>query len=321
MRVLVVYGSERGGTRGIARSVRTNLIQAGHTAEVQPATAVETIDGFDAVVVGGGLYGGRWQRDARRFVERHADQLRTLPVFFFSSGPLDNSAIRRVIPPTPSVRRLMKLVGAEGHMTFGGKLAPHAVGFMAKQLLKRGMVGDFRDIRHIDEWSARVAKALHSSVPRETTLARWTVRRRLQQAAVGLCLFTGITAALGGLELVVWSQGGSWLPPISLLAHTPFDNFLVPGLLLLVGVGLSNLVAGWWMLRRHRLEQMAVIAAGALSTGWIATEMLLLRMAHWVQLTYLVIGLVTLAVGLWLEVESSRREYIARRTEQRASAH
>lgn len=320
MRVLVVYGSQGGGTRGIARTVRTNLARAGHTAVVHPARAVDDLEGFDAVVVGGGLYAGQWHWDARRFVQRHAEQLRTLPVFFFSSGPLDESALERRIPPTRSVRRLMELIGAREHITFGGRLAHGARGFMARQMVKGGLCGDYRDIRQIDTWSASVAKALHASSVRAAVPGRWSVRRRAQRAAAVLSLFTGVTASLGGIELMVWREGGPWLPPLSVLAHTPFETFLVPGALLFACVGLSNLLAGWWMLKRHDLEAMGVIAGGALLTGWIVTEMLLLRMAHWLQLVYLVVGVATLALGIWLEFEPSRRAP-ARRREEHARAN
>jgi hypothetical protein len=44
-------------------------------------------------------------------------------VWFFSSGPLDDSAERQEIPPMESVRKLMARVGARGHCTFA---RPHA---------------------------------------------------------------------------------------------------------------------------------------------------------------------------------------------------
>jgi menaquinone-dependent protoporphyrinogen oxidase len=68
--------------------------------------------GVDAVIVAGALYANRWHRDARRFVRRQADSLRTLPVWLVSSGPLDYSAAQREIAPTKQLVRLSDPIGA-----------------------------------------------------------------------------------------------------------------------------------------------------------------------------------------------------------------
>ena len=103
MRVLVAYGTKRGGTEGLARAVGQGLVDAGHRVDVLPAQRIESLDRWEAVVVGGALYAWFWQRDARRFVKRHVEELQQLPVFFFSSGPLDFSARDSELPPPGSV--------------------------------------------------------------------------------------------------------------------------------------------------------------------------------------------------------------------------
>lgn len=72
MRVLVAYGSKRGGTEGLARMIGGELAAAGMQTTVQPARGVRSLEGFDAVVIAGALYASRWHADARRFTRRHA---------------------------------------------------------------------------------------------------------------------------------------------------------------------------------------------------------------------------------------------------------
>src|ERR1700756_6024124 len=120
MRILIAFGSKRGGAAGLATMIGDALTEAGHEAIVSPAKDVQVVDGVDAVVVVGALYANRWHRDARRFVHRNAAALRKLPVWLVSSGPLDDSAEHGEIPPTKQVRKLADLVGARGHVTFGG---------------------------------------------------------------------------------------------------------------------------------------------------------------------------------------------------------
>ena len=159
MRILVTYGSKRGGTEGIARQVAEVLRAEGHEADVRPPRDIEDVAAYDAVIVGGALYANRWYRLARRFVHRHAQKLREKPVWFFSSGPLDTSAVEGGIGPTTQVRALMEEVGARGHMTFGGRLEKDAKGFIARAMA-RTHAGDWRDSEQIRRWALSVAEAL-----------------------------------------------------------------------------------------------------------------------------------------------------------------
>ena len=152
MRFLVVYGSARGGTEGLANMVAQSIRDQGFTAEVRPGDQAGQVAGYDAVIVGGALYAGRWHKVARHFVRRHAAELRQVPVYFFSSGPLDDSASRTDIPPVAGVKALMTLVGSHDHVTFGGRLAPDAKGFPARQMAKK-LSGDWRDLRQVGLWT------------------------------------------------------------------------------------------------------------------------------------------------------------------------
>ena len=161
MRVLVVYGSKMGGTQGLAGWVGRELDANGLETKVVGASAVKTLHGFDAVVVGGALYALRWHKDARRFVRRHRKALTSLPVWFFSSGPLDDSATAEEIPPVRFVRKAMDRLGARGHMTFGGRMPADAKGFPAGSMA-RDNPGDWRDEDHVREWTKQVAEELHA---------------------------------------------------------------------------------------------------------------------------------------------------------------
>jgi menaquinone-dependent protoporphyrinogen oxidase len=163
MRVLVTYGSKMGGTAGIAELVGQALIDAGFQADVRPVSKVDRIEAYDAVLVGGGLYSGRWQREARRFVKRHSGALRERPVWLFSSGPLNGSAAEE-IPPVPQVQELLGRIGARGHVTFGGRLPADAKGFPASAMAKT-RAGDWRDPSQIRAWAAEVAAELVSLDP------------------------------------------------------------------------------------------------------------------------------------------------------------
>ena len=165
MRVLVTWGSKRGGTEGIARIVGERLIEAGHEVVLLPAKGALRERTFDAAIVGGALYANRWHRDARRFVWNRRAELRKVPVWFFSSGPLDGSADRKTLPATREVSALTELVGAQAHVTFGGRLAFDARGFPASAMAKTH-AGDWRNPARIRAWATEVSRALPSARPR-----------------------------------------------------------------------------------------------------------------------------------------------------------
>ncbi len=191
MRVLITCGSKRGGTERIAQIIGEDLRRAGFQVDVRPAGEASKLSGFDAVIVGGALYANRWHADARRFVRVRQRDLRRVPVWCFSSGPLDDSAVRG-IPPTRQVQRLMERIGAQGHVTFGGRLSSDA-----DSALARKHAGDWRDPAMIRSWASEVAAALPMARPRPVVAqAGSSGVVLLLHAALGWALCASLMAVL-----------------------------------------------------------------------------------------------------------------------------
>lgn len=164
MRVLITWGSSAGGTEGIARIIGETLGTLGIDATLRAAREIRGVDAFDAVIVGGAVYANRWHRDARAFVTRNLPGLRTLPVWLFSSGPLDASADATELPPVREVAVLVDRVGALGHVTFGGRLDPAAKGAIASSMAKTS-AGDWRNPARIRAWATAIAAELPEARP------------------------------------------------------------------------------------------------------------------------------------------------------------
>ncbi|MGW4869795.1 flavodoxin domain-containing protein [Streptomyces chartreusis] len=161
-KVLVAYGTTNGSTARIAEAVADVLRKDGLAVDTLPARSVPSVAPYDAVVIGGGLYAGRWHKDARRFVRRHGRALTERPLWLFSSGPLDATASERDIPPVPGVKKTMARLDAREHVTFGGCLEEGAKGWVAGMILRSGKGGDFRDFTAIEAWAERVAAELRN---------------------------------------------------------------------------------------------------------------------------------------------------------------
>jgi menaquinone-dependent protoporphyrinogen oxidase len=203
MRVLITWGTKLGGTEGIARIIQEILQHEGFDVVIAPASDVRDASTYDAAIVGGALYANRWHRDARQFVARNVAALRRIPVWLFSSGPLDDSADRQDIPPTAQVLALMERIGARGHATFGGRLPADAKGFPAGAMAKTHS-GDWRNPDRIRAWAADLAHALPDARPGIAIDPPARSLRRL--AAHGIAGWAVCAAVMGGL-LQVASTG------------------------------------------------------------------------------------------------------------------
>jgi menaquinone-dependent protoporphyrinogen oxidase len=283
-RILVTFGSKRGGTEEIAAAIARTLHGHGFQVTCLRAAQVLDVSAYDAVIVGGALYAGRWIREVRRFVARHVVALRARPVWLFSSGPLDASAQAGEIAPVRGVAAMMARLGARGHATFGGRLAADASGFPAAMMAK-AHAGDWRDWQAVAHWSEDIACAL-ADPPRRALAPADAPPPPPFDVLAAVCLFTGVTAMVGGAVLVA-NPTGAWIHlSRSSLAHTPFASFTAPGLILLLVVGLGNLLAGLHVRRRARGAEALAFAAGSALLGWIVTEMVMMRTVHQLQVTY-----------------------------------
>jgi menaquinone-dependent protoporphyrinogen oxidase len=195
MRVLVAWCSKRGGTAGIAHVIGESLRGSGLDVTELPIDKVSRPGAFEAAIIGGALYANRWPSTLRRFVNCHAGELRKMPVWLFSSGPLDDSADNRQIPAPVQIAALAERIGAQDHVTFGGRLEPSAKGFPAAAMAKTRS-GDWRNFEQIRAWASRIAAELPQAVPGHATdLPGRSVWRLLAHAVAGWVL-------LGGLEVL-----------------------------------------------------------------------------------------------------------------------
>ncbi len=128
------------------------------------------------------------------------------------------------------------------------------------------------------------------------------VSRRLRWSLLGIELFAGLNALGGGVGLIITGLG----MPETQLEDTPFDSFLVSGLLLAIVVGGSILgaaVAAW---RRHPLGGIASVGAGGVMLGWIAIEALMIHDGRALQAISTVLALLTLTLAVLLSRTEAR---------------
>jgi menaquinone-dependent protoporphyrinogen oxidase len=159
-RVLVAYATKRGSTREVADAIATTLQEQGHRVDLRAAGDCSDLSEYRGVVLGGSLYMGRWHRDARDFLKRHAAALETRHVAIFAMGPqkMDDKSVRsarqqldRALERAPDLDPLDVAI-------FGGVIDPAKLRFP----FNRMQPSDARDWDAIRAWATDLATRLSS---------------------------------------------------------------------------------------------------------------------------------------------------------------
>jgi len=173
-RVLVVYATHHGATRGIAERIAETLAAAGLDVATAGARDAETPARYDAFVIGSAVYAFHWVKDASTFVRDHRELLAQSPVWLFSSGPLGTETVNakgqdvRVAAEPKEIAEFRASIHPRDHHVFWGAYDPteKPIGFMervtrlvpaSKNILP---TGDFRDWDEIDGWARTIATEL-----------------------------------------------------------------------------------------------------------------------------------------------------------------
>lgn len=118
--------------------------------------------------------------------------------------------------------------------------------------------------------------------------------------------FNALTGLVGGAALAVWPDGRMMQAPLAMLQGTPFRDYLIPGLLLFASVGVTNMVAAFVAKNREPGGEVFSFIAGVVTFGWIAGELMVLRVFSPLQVLYALTGLVIMLDAGWIRIRARR---------------
>ena len=113
--------------------------------------------------------------------------------------------------------------------------------------------------------------------------------------------FVGITTLLSGILMMSIPDGSILSLPLSILKNTPFEDFKLPGLLLFFFVGSVNMIAVFYNLIKHPKRYNWAIAGGIAIVIWIIFQYLLIQQSMWLDIVYLLCGLIIILTALQLK--------------------
>lgn len=122
-----------------------------------------------------------------------------------------------------------------------------------------------------------------------------------------LLFFNVISAFYGGIMLTIDPSGGLMQMPASWLSNSPFDSYLIPGLILLIILGIGSLVSAIFAIKRSKSYFKWVVAMGLGLIIWIVTETFMIQVYSGLQLIYGGLGIILLVLGLYLWNQNSKQ--------------
>lgn len=172
MRILVVYASKYGSTKGIAERIAGTLNQTGQQAVAVRASQAGSLDGYDAFVIGSAAYMFSWMKESVDFVRQNSSLLRGKPVWLFSSGPIGTATVdaqgrdvRETTVPKEIAEFRSSIHPRDHHVFFGAfdhtKLTlTHRLVYALPAMKDLLIDGDFRDWDEIAGWAKAIAAEL-----------------------------------------------------------------------------------------------------------------------------------------------------------------
>ena len=126
-----------------------------------------------------------------------------------------------------------------------------------------------------------------------TTASVFDTASRRPAALIALIvvqLFQAVGALGGGAALMASPKGGIIKMPLSNLDGSPFKDFLIPGSILFVVLGVGPLVAAWVLIRRPRSTALeSVNPFGHEYWGWTLSGVVGVGLVIWIAVETLIV--------------------------------
>ena len=122
--------------------------------------------------------------------------------------------------------------------------------------------------------------------------------RRLRRISVFLLITTSLTALAAGYSFIVDPDGSGLRISVDYLRYTPFESFLIPGIVLFTVVGTGCLVTAVAVIRKIKFYHLLMILEGILLGGWIVVQSFMLREFNLLHFVFIVTGAFLLITGL-----------------------
>jgi hypothetical protein len=135
------------------------------------------------------------------------------------------------------------------------------------------------------------------------------MRKTLRMLAILLLLVNGVGAVIGGWILMIDPTGTQMQLPADYLAHIPFRDYFIPGLILFVANGLMSFVVLVATATNGRFYTQLLVVQGAILSGWIMIEILMVQDVYYLHYMMQSVGLALMGLGFILYIKDHQSQY------------
>lgn len=125
-----------------------------------------------------------------------------------------------------------------------------------------------------------------------------------------LIIFQGLSGLIGGIGLVVDPTGKILQISIGWLKNSPFNDYLVPGLILLTALGFFPFVVIYGLVKKINWGWYSALLLGMMLIIWIGVELLIIgyQAQPPLQLIYGSVGILILVLALLPSIQGFYKE-------------
>ncbi len=126
------------------------------------------------------------------------------------------------------------------------------------------------------------------------------MNRALRTSSIILMVLNGVSASVGGLLFIVDPSGNKLQMPTTWLKHSPFETFLIPGVILFSAIGIFSLLIAFLGVLKSRHYDKLVLLEGIILVGWIIIQVFMLQTVYFLHLILGAVGIILIVLGTLL---------------------
>lgn len=166
-KILVTYASQAGSTRGIAEAIAAVLKENGLRVDCLAMKEVRSLDGYNAVMAGSAVHGGKWLPEAMRFLTAFHAEFNRRRVFAFYVGMALTMKSMQGQDTSNCLGPIRRIARVEDERGFAGAIDLKKLPLFPDRLVVKGIVssglwqaGDHRDWAGVRAWAQSIANKL-----------------------------------------------------------------------------------------------------------------------------------------------------------------
>lgn len=132
--------------------------------------------------------------------------------------------------------------------------------------------------------------------------------KAIKITAISLLLFNALGALPAGVLFMLDPSGAKMGMNTGHLAHSPFDTFLIPGIVLFIANGLMSVLAVVLILKKYRFYSYFTMLQGCILIGWIIIQVGMLQFVDTLHYIMGTTGILLFVTGYLLtKLEANKR--------------